>query len=160
MTFTELLALDRKDNNPTEEKKVKEAKKPSVKSERKKRTPKPTGRTVRPNASKKPSPALKPKKNKITSDTNVIDQEKLKIVVKSLSKTPVTDIVYVRVSKQEKEDLNEFVHEIMKRENISRMDVNASKLFRYCTRYMMKVHEKEFIAAVIEAQDDDNELPI
>jgi hypothetical protein len=90
-----------------------------------------------------------------------LDIEKLQTVIKSLSEIPYSAFTTpVRLSNQEKKDIEDFIFITLRKNDLQGNAVSISKLMRYCLRYMMKIHEDEFIEALKKALRKDTTLPI
>jgi hypothetical protein len=130
---------------------------------------------------KKKAAASKPIKNELsanfsTSQSDVVtsvtdgapsekrsqlDPVKLITIIKSLSEIPAsTQNTPVRFSEQEKKDIEDFIFITLRKNGLQGKAVSTSKLLRYSLRYLMKVHEKEFITALQKALKKNTHLPI
>jgi hypothetical protein len=90
-----------------------------------------------------------------------IDPVKLITVIKSLSEISAsTQNTPVRFSEQEKKDIEDFIFITLRKNGLQGKAVSTSKLLRYSLRYLMKVHQKEFITALQKALKKNTLLPI
>lgn len=102
----------------------------------------------------------------ITDITNrrrkaTLDSEKLVTIIKELSEiTVATYGTPVRLSAAEKRDIEDFIYINLRKKGITGKTVSNAKLMRYALRYMMKVHDKEFVAALDSALRKDETLSI
>ena len=111
-------------------------------------------------------------RHNVTSDSDVttshevafttnLDMDKLQTVIKALSEIPTaSQNVPVRLSDQERKDIDEFIHVTLRRKGITGHDVSVSKLLRYSLRYILKVHEKELLVSLVQALKKETTLPI
>jgi hypothetical protein len=90
-----------------------------------------------------------------------LDESKLKTIIGELSEIGVsTHGTPVRLSEAEKRDIEDFIYITLRQKGIEGKGVSGAKLMRYALRYLMKVHEQEFINALAEALKKDNKLSI
>lgn len=90
-----------------------------------------------------------------------LEIEKLQTVIKSLSEVPTSAFTTpIRLSDQEKNDIEDFIYGTLRKNGLQGKAVSISKLMRYCMRYVMKVHEEEFVEALKGALHKDTNLPI
>ena len=90
-----------------------------------------------------------------------LDHEKLKIIISELSALNVYgNSTSVRLSKTERQDIQDFVHITLRKNGIDGKSVSGAKLMRYALRYMIKVHKEEFIDALSEVLKENNSLSI
>jgi hypothetical protein len=66
----------------------------------------------------------------------------------------------VRMSQKEAADIEDFVHDTLRREGLKGYDVSVAKLMRYALRYMFRVHPDEFVTALREALQVEETLSI
>src|SRR6185503_9835389 len=101
--------------------------------------------------------------NEQMAETNQggLDIEKLRTIIKSLSEIPTSGFTTpIRLSAQEKKDVEDFIYMTLRKHGIQGHQVSVSKLMRYCLRYLMKIHERELVTALKEALQKDTNLPI
>lgn len=97
----------------------------------------------------------------VTDTGEHIDAEKLTTVIRAIAEIPVgAQNTPVRLSVQEKKDIEEFIYGRLRKSGLQGKGVSASKLLRYALRYLMKVHERAFIDALGKALTKKSELPI
>lgn len=97
------------------------------------------------------------------ADTTVpqLDLDKLQTVIRELSQLETNNNgLNVRLSAQEALDLDEFVHGVLRKRGLKGHEVSATKLLRYAFRYLSRVHEKEFVAAIEQALKVEDKLSI
>ena len=127
--------------------------------------------------SKTPSPTTKPakakpNKNRVAPQSSTttpqvdtaapqLETDKLVTVMRELSQLPTnSNALNVRLSRQESKDIDDFIHDKLRKRGIKGYEVSTSKLLRYAFRYLSRVHEEEFIAALEEAFQTDDTLSI
>ena len=96
-------------------------------------------------------------------DTNSqqLDSEKLRLIIQQISQMPTnSNGLNVRMSAQEMQDIEDFVLGTLRKEGLKGNDVSIAKLMRYALRYMFRVHQKEFVAALREALKVEETLSI
>ena len=120
-----------------------------------------------PSALQKPVKANKtPKQSGTTappSGTTVplIAKDKLATVMRELSALPTNNNgLNVRLSEQEAQDIEALIHETLRKRGLRGNHVRAAKLMRYAFRYLTRVHEREFIAALEAAFKVEDKLSI
>ena len=87
--------------------------------------------------------------------------DKLKIIIQELSEMPTnSNGLNVRMSQQEMLDLEEFVYETLRKAGLKGNSVSLAKLMRYALRYLFRVHEKEFVAALKQSLRVEETLSI
>ncbi len=90
-----------------------------------------------------------------------LEADKLVTVIRELSQLPTnSNALNVRLSRQESKDIDDFIHDKLRKRGIKGYEVSASKLLRYAFRYLSRVHEEEFIAALDAAFQTDETLSI
>lgn len=91
----------------------------------------------------------------------LIAKEKLATVMRELSTLPTNNNgLNVRLSEQEAQDMEELIHETLRKRGLRGNHVSAAKLMRYAFRYLTRVHEREFIAALEAAFKIEEKLSI
>ena len=87
--------------------------------------------------------------------------EKLTILIQELSELPTnSNGLNVRMSRQEMQDLEDFVYVTLRKEGLKGNSVSLAKLMRYALRYLFRVHEKEFVAALKQSLRVEETLSI
>jgi hypothetical protein len=90
-----------------------------------------------------------------------LDNEKLQTVVRELSQLATnSNGLNVRLSSQETQDMEEFIHGVLRRRGLKGYEVSAAKLMRYAFRYLSRVHEDEFVAALEQVLKVEETLSI
>jgi hypothetical protein len=90
-----------------------------------------------------------------------LDIAKLKTIVEEISQIETKrDGLNVRLSDQESQDIEDFIHDKLRRSGLKGYDVSAAKLMRYAFRYISRVHEKDFIKALELALKSESNLSI
>lgn len=90
-----------------------------------------------------------------------LQTDKLETVVQELSEISVSEHGSpVRMSSFEKKDIEDFIHITLRKKGLTGKSVSSAKLMRYALRYMMKVHEQEFIKALTKALRKEEKLSI
>ena len=122
-----------------------------------------------------PQPSVSPKPVKVNKAPNhsgttaplsgttvpLIAKDKLATVMRELSTLPTNNNgLNVRLSEQEAQDLEELIHETLRKRGLRGNHVSAAKLMRYAFRYLTRVHEREFIAALEAAFKVEDKLSI
>ena len=93
--------------------------------------------------------------------TKDLQSDKLQTIIKELSEISVTNHgTPVRLSSVEKHDIEDYIFGVLRKKGLSGKSVGVAKLMRYSLRYLMKVHEKEFTAALIEGLKKEEKLSI
>jgi len=91
----------------------------------------------------------------------LLDWDKLATVMRELSQLPTNNNgLNVRISEQEAHDLEELIHERLRKRGLRGNTVSAAKLMRYAFRYLTRVHEREFMAALERAFKVEEKLSI
>jgi len=91
----------------------------------------------------------------------LIAKDKLATVMRELSALPTNNNgLNVRLSEQEAQDIEELIHETLRKRGLRGNHVSAAKLMRYAFRYLTRVHEREFIAALEAAFKVEDKLSI
>lgn len=90
-----------------------------------------------------------------------LDNEKLLTIVRELAQLSTnSNGLNVRLSEQEAGDIDDFIHVTLRKHGLKGNHVSAAKLMRYAFRYLFRVHEAEFIAALKEALKVEEKLSI
>lgn len=90
-----------------------------------------------------------------------IDTDKLQIIIRELSQLPTnSNGINVRISEQELQDIEEFIHGTLRQRGVKGYNVSITKLMRYAFRYLARVHEQEFIDALEDALKVEETLSI
>jgi hypothetical protein len=110
-------------------------------------------------------PSVVPKSGTAAPHTGIVvpqlDTEKLQIIIQELAQLPTnSNGINVRVSAQEMRDIEEFVHETLRKQGLKGHHVSIAKLMRYALRYLFRVHEREFVAALKQALAVEDKLSI
>lgn len=104
-----------------------------------------------------------------TSDTDVgirhqpegLDHDKLRTVISELSEIKVSTYgTPVRLSASERRDIEDFIYITLRKKGLDSKAISSAKLMRFALRYLMKVHEREFIEALVEALKKEERLSI
>ena len=99
--------------------------------------------------------------NTTNEATPGIDVEKLKTIIEEISQIGTkSNGLNVRLSEQEALDIEEFIQGTLRKKGLRGADVSATKLMRYAFRYLLRVHEKDFIEALVTGLKKDNNLSI
>lgn len=97
----------------------------------------------------------------IRHQEQTINTKKLKTIISELSEISVsTHGAPVRISEAEKQDIEDFIYITLRKKGINGKAVSSAKLMRYALRYLMIVHEKEFVATLAEALKKEEQLSI
>jgi hypothetical protein len=90
-----------------------------------------------------------------------LDSEKLRLIIQQIAQMPTnSNGLNVRMSAQEMQAIEDFVLGTLRKEGLKGHDVSIAKLMRYALRYMFRVHQKEFVAALREALKVEETLSI
>jgi hypothetical protein len=90
-----------------------------------------------------------------------LDIHKLGIIVRELSQLPTnSNGLNVRLSLQEAQDIEDFIHATLRKRGLKGNHVSAAKLVRYAFRYLLRVHEAEFIRALEQGLKVEETLSI
>lgn len=93
--------------------------------------------------------------------SQALDREKLETIIRELSEIRVaTHGTPVRISLAEKKDIEDFIYITLRKQGLEGKAVSHAKLLRYALRYVMKVHEAEFVAALTAALKKEERLSI
>ncbi|MCB0486093.1 MAG: hypothetical protein KDC47_07855 [Flavobacteriaceae bacterium] len=93
--------------------------------------------------------------------THSLDVEKLQTIIGAIVEVPTTaQNMPVRLSAQERKDIDDFIYETLRKKGVQGKGVSTSKLMRYSLRYVMQVHRTEFVRALTNALKRETQLPI
>lgn len=115
--------------------------------------------------SEKVKPTMKTRNGTVVPDHGVaapqLDNEKLLTIVRELAQLSTnSNGLNVRLSEQEAGDIDDFIHVTLRKHGLKGNHVSAAKLMRFAFRYLFRVHETEFIAALKEALKVEEKLSI
>lgn len=92
---------------------------------------------------------------------DTIDAIKLQTIISELSEIKVSTYgAPVRISAAERQDIEDFIYITLRKKGLEGKAISSAKLMRYALRYLMKVHPKTFIEALIEALMKEENLSI
>jgi len=92
---------------------------------------------------------------------HTLDTDKLRVIIGELSEIKVSAHgTPVRLSEAERHDIEDFIYTTLRKKGINGRAVSSAKLMRFALRYLMKVHEKEFVEALSEALKKEERLSI
>jgi len=90
-----------------------------------------------------------------------LDLDKLRTIIEELSVMQAnTNGLNMRMSGKEAADIEDFIHDALRKEGLKGYEVSAAKLMRYAMRYMFRVHPQEFITALRAALKVEETLSI
>ena len=97
----------------------------------------------------------------VNNSQSSIDAESLEVIIKSLSEIKTgTFTTPIRLSEQEKKDIEDFIYIKLRKKGLQGKNVSISKLMRFCLRYMLKIHEEELVNSLQKALVVNTNLPI
>lgn len=98
-------------------------------------------------------------KKRTTTKQTAIHTDRLEMIIKSLSDIKTSTFTTpIRLSEQEKRDVEDFIYIKLRKKGLQGKDVSISKLMRYCVRYMIKVHEEELVNSLQKVLAGDEVL--
>lgn len=90
--------------------------------------------------------------NEANFETKILNEKRLTQIIQSILQIETVPFTTpVRMSVQEKKELEEYVTVKLKKRGVPKTKISISKVIRICTLYMMKNNEDEFTEILVKA---------
>jgi hypothetical protein len=95
---------------------------------------------------KETSPAKQKAQTKATIAVTILDEKLMAEIVAELSRAEVLpNAISIRMTGEEKQYVDDFILDTLRREKLQGPEVSIAKLMRYSLTYLLLNHQKEFI---------------